>query len=272
MKTTLKITLASVLLIAISCPVNAQDKRIGEVIILGRTALNQDVKPEAFRASMREIIAAWNKGESRTSLRLFQADRGKLKGEFLLACVAAKIADRETLPPGNPFSVTVQSKAGAASQRPSDFLVNSDAYTEYRLIGAEKFKFRPLNGILGIHKIQVKKDRAADFEKLVTEKLHPAVGQLFTDMQLLYYKAVAGEQTGSYILIFNMESVTARERYWPTGQDETEAVKKGFRPHNDLAAELGTYLVEGSFLAPGGGGDSAAAFWESKEWTDFVGL
>jgi len=41
---------------------------------------------------------------------------------------------------------------------------------------------------------------------------------------------------------------------------------------NDLAAELGTYLVEGSFLAPGGGGDSAAAYWESKEWTDFVGL
>jgi len=212
MKTTLKIILTSVVLISISCMANAQDERIGEVIVLGRTALKQDVKPEAFQGSIMEIIAAWNKGGSRTSLRLFRADRGKRKGEFLLACVAPKAADRETLRPGSPFSIKVQSKYGSSSQRPSDFLVNPDAYTEYRLIGAEKFKPRPLNGILGIHNIKVKKDRAADFEKLVAEKLHPAVGQLFPDMQLLYYKAVAGEQAGSYILIFNMESVAAREK------------------------------------------------------------
>ena len=99
------------------------------------------------------------------------------------------------------------------------------------------------------------------------EKLHPAVGQLLPDMQLLYYKAVAGENAGSYITIFAIESVAARDKYWPSGAPETELLKQAFRPLNGLAAELGSYLVEGSYLEPKGG---AAAYFESHEWTDFI--
>ena len=36
----------------------------------------------------------------------------------------------------------------------------------------------------------------------------------------------------------------------------------------ELAKELGAYLVPGSYLEPESGG--AAAYWESKEWTDYV--
>jgi len=37
-----------------------------------------------------------------------------------------------------------------------------------------------------------------------------------------------------------------------------------------LGKELGNYLVEGSYLEPSSGG--AAAFFESKEWTDFIDM
>ena len=111
----------------------------------------------------------------------------------------------------------------------ADFLSNPNAYTEYSLIGAENFKSLPVAGILGIHYIKVKPERSAEFEKLVIEKLHPAVGQLFPDMQLLYYKAVAGDNKGEYITIFTIESTAARDKYWPSGAPETEVLKKGFR-------------------------------------------
>jgi len=157
-----------------------------------------------------------------------------------------------------------------SSKRTSDFLDNTHVYTEYRLIGANKFTSLPVVDILGIHYIKVKKERSAEFEKFVIEKLHPAVGQVLPDMHLLYYKATAGDHVGTYITIFAITSVAARDKYWPAGAPETKILKDAFGPHQGLAKELGKYLVEGSYLEPSSGG--AAAYFESKEWTDFIDM
>ncbi len=69
-------------------------------------------------------------------------------------------------------------------------------------------------------------------------------------MNLLYYKAVAGDDKGSYITIYAIESVSARERFWPTGGKEQDIVKQLFEPHKELALELSSYLVEDSYLGP----------------------
>lgn len=175
-----------------------------------------------------------NKGE-KGSIHLFKADRGDRNGDFVLA--------------------TTQSGK------------KIDGSTEYRLIGAEKLPPPRTIGILGVHYIKVKPERSKDFEKFVVEKLHPAVGQILPDMQLLYYKAIAGENVGTYITIFAIESTDARHKYWPAGAPETEILKKAFQPFTKLATELSTYLVNGSYLEPGSG---AAAIYESKEWTDFI--
>jgi hypothetical protein len=172
------------------------------------------------------------------------------------------------LPEGSPFDESLNSTTNTESKNLADFLKNPRAYTEYQLIGAENFKSLPVAGILGIHYIKVKPERSADFEKFVVDKLHPAVGKLFPDMQLLYYKAVAGDNKGDYITIFTIESVAARDKYWPAGAPETEVLKKGFLPLKGLAVQLGDYLVEGSYLKPESGG--AAAYFESIKWTDFV--
>ena len=269
MNNELKTILFLFALIATAEMVNAQGMKMGEVIMVSNSKLNKDVKPEEFMDWInKEIAPSWNKKYPGVGMHLFHADRGDQKGKFLLVSGAARVADRETLPPGSPFTEKVISVSNDASKKPGDFLYTPDSYTEYRLIGAQKFKSLPAAGILGIHYIKVKPERSKEFEKFVIEKLHPAVGQLFPDMQLLYYKAVAGENAGEYITIFTIESVAARDKYWPAGAPETEILKKAFFPLKELALQLSSYLVEDSYLKPESGG--AAAYFESTRWTDFV--
>ena len=243
-----------------------QGIKIGEVLILSHPDLNSNTKPEAFQAfTTQEILPVLNKQGQGTSYHLFKADRGKQKGQFLLAGTAETINDPRGTFVKSPFNAISSSNGGKSL---GDFVTNAETFTEYHLIGWEKIKSLPNAGILGIHSIQVKKERSKDFEKFVVDKLHPAVSQLFPDMQLLFYKAVAGENIGSYITIFTIDSPAARDKYWPGGTAETEILKKTFKPLEGLAKELGGYLVEGSYLEPSSGG--AAAYWESKVWTDFV--
>jgi hypothetical protein len=274
----LKTILLLLTLITLSGMANAQGMKIGEVIMVSNSTLKKDVKPEAFQNWVnKEIAPAWNKKYPGTGMHLFRADRGDRKEEFLLVSGAARVADRETLPLGSPFAEKVIT-TNASSKKSSDFLNNPGAYTEYRLIGADKLKSLPVAGILGIHYIKVKPERSKEFEKFVNEKLHPAVGQLFPDMQLLYYKAVAGDpdpsltqdyrDAGEYITIFTIESEASRDKYWPAGAPETEILKKTFLPLKELALELGTYLVDDSYLKTESGG--AAAYFESTRWTDFI--
>jgi hypothetical protein len=246
--------------------ISAQGIRIGEVIMLSTSPLKTGITPGALQTYINDLTPSWNKHQ-RVNIYALMADRGDRKGEVLLTCIARKKSDRNSLGTGSPFTDKHISSPNTPVKI-SDFLSDPGAYTEYRLIGADKMKSLPVTGMLGIHYLKVKPDRADEFEKLVIEKLHPAVGQLLPDMQLLYYKAVTGENRGSYITIFTIESVAARERFWPTGGPEQDIVRQVFYPLKALAEELGSYLVEGSYLAPESGG--GAAYWESREWTDFV--
>jgi hypothetical protein len=80
---------------------------------------------------------------------------------------------------------------------------------------------------------------------------------------------VRGEDIGGYVLVFAIATAADRERYWPTGQPETDAVRAAFRPMAAIASDLRSYLVDGSYLTAEG---AAAPVFESLEWTDFVNV
>lgn len=237
----------------------AQKVQVGEVMMIGTSEWKKN--PEGIKPSFKKT------GETKTTVHLLRADRGDHNGDFLLVCSVPKVVDRSALPGGNPFTDAVISFGKSKNTKPSTFIAKPGAYSEYRLVGADKFTSLPEVSLLGIHYIKVKPDRAEDFEKFVVEKLHPAVGHVLADMQLLYYKAVAGDNTGSYITIFTITSHAAREKYWPGGKPETEILKQAFLPLRGLGRELQPYLVENSYLEETGG---AAAYFESKEWTDYL--
>lgn len=256
-------------LICLSGMANSQGMKMAEVIMINSAGLKKEANPDSFRDWMKkEIIPSFNKKYPAASMHLFHADRGDKKGEWLLVTSTASVLARKTLPIGSPFADEVITADGAA-RKAAVFLNNPGAYTGYQLVGAGNFKTLPVAGILGIHYIRVKPDRSKEFEKFVIEKLNPAVGRLLPDMQLLYYKAIEGDtDPGKYITIFTIESVAARDKYWPAGAPETEVLKKAFLPLKQLALELEAFLVEDSYLKPESGG--AAAYFESVRWTDYL--
>lgn len=255
MKTILYIVVA----ILAACPtLSAQPAglEVGQVLIVNYPTV-KDGSDKAFRSLFAEVTTSWAKGQPGVGVAHFVADRGKDNGGHMLVCSIRSIADRTKFPAGTPFS---GSKSFAVITNPS-------SYTEYHLIGADQVASLPVAGILGMHYINVKPTRKAEFEKFVVDKLHPSVSRLFPDMQMLYYKAVAGENMGTYLTIWTIRSTAARDKYWPAGKPETDLLKNGYKDVTLLGKELEYYLVEGSYLESGKG---AAAIFESKEWTDYV--
>jgi hypothetical protein len=171
-----------------------------------------------------------------TTGTVFQADRGGRKGQFL---------------------VVTTSPAAGANER--------SGASEYRLLSPEATGTPPDVDVLGIHYIKVRPERAAAFEQFVGRTLHPAVANLRPDLRLLYYKAVAGLDTGSYIALFALTR-ESRDKYWPGGSDSDD-LREAFKPVQPLTIELSKYLVEGSALTDP---RFAAAVFESRTWTDFV--
>jgi hypothetical protein len=229
---------------------------VGQVLIVNSSPV-KTADPEAYKNMFKESSSGWAKGQLGIAYAHFVADRGKNNKQSVAVTSIKTIEIRKSFPGGSPF---VGPKGFAVLMTPSSF-------TEYHLVGPKTVVSLPLAGILGFHFIKVKPQRADDFERFVSEKLNPVVSQLFPDMQMLYYKAVAGENIGNYITVWTIKSAAARDKYWPAGKPETAALKAGYAKLGPLATELETYLVDGSYLERGKG---AAAIFESKDWTDYV--
>jgi len=169
---------------------------------------------------------------------VFQADRGGRKGQYLVVTTRA-------------VKTGSTSAAGGASV--------------YQLLGPATVGTLPDVDVLGIHYVKVRPERAAAFEQFVARTLHPAVANLRPDLRILYYKAVAGPEAGSYIALFALTR-ESRDKYWPGGSDSDD-LRTALKPVQPLTQELSTYFVEGSALTDP---KFAAAVFESRTWTDFV--
>jgi len=267
-----KTTFAFITLLFTGLVALGQGIPLGETIFVSTSPLKKNIDPEVFEKYMlTELIPAWNRNSAGITMYLLKADRGDRNGAYLTICVASDIEAGKQLSKGSPFGdKAVAMVAGDLSKQPSAFLEDPDAYTEYQLQGGNRITTLPSVEILGIHYMKVKPEKKKDYENLVTQRLHPTVGNLVHDMNLLYYKTIDGQAKDTFITIYAIESIAARERFWPTGGQEQDIVKQLFGPYKDLAEELGTCLVEDSYLKPESGG--GAAIFESLEWTDFVVL
>ena len=216
--------LPAALAIALGVPTSAQEGvTLGDVLVFRVFANEPPATPGAY---------------------VFKADRGRVKGQYLL------LAPSE-LRPG---------LAGAA---------------EYRLLSPAKVGPRPPVDVLGMHWVHVRPDRREAFERFVDEKAHPAVANLRPDLRILYYKPVGGvsgydfstaAEGGYYLAIFAL-TTASRDKYWPGGSDSDD-LRAAFSPAvTGLRTELSSYLVEGSYAADP---KLAAAVFESRQWTDFV--
>jgi len=250
--------------------VHAQTLPLGEVLVVNVPDLKPDADLKAFEAYVQTQVApAWKKSAPGMELHLVRADRGSRKGQYMLVWTTDTLSRRKAYASttgGSPFTQELRAKVGDVRAGFRPFVNSGGQYHEYHLVGSGAVGTLPDVEILGMHYTKVRADRRAAFERLVADKIHPAVGNLRPDLRLLYYKSVRGSDEGDYVAVFALTSAS-RDKYWPKGADSDE-LRAAFSPAVRAAGkELRPYLVEGSYADDE---KLAAAIYESREWTDFV--
>ena len=248
----------------------AQRMKLGEVLVVNVPDLRPDADATAFEQHVLTRAApAWRQAAPGMELHLARADRGRRKGQYMLVWTAAT---RNTwkgyasTSGASPFAQRLRAKTGDFLSGLRPFIASDGQFQEYHLVLSETVGELPEVEILGIHYTKVRRDRQEAFDAFVAEKIHPAVANLRPDLRVLYYKAVRGAHEGDYLAVFAL-TAASRDKYWPGGAD-SDALRAVFSPAiRELAKELSTYLVEGSYAADP---KLAAAVYESREWTDYV--
>jgi hypothetical protein len=248
----------------------AQRMKLGEVLVVHVPDLKPDADMQAFeRYVLREVAPAWKKAAPGMELHLVRADRGRRKGQYMLAWTTDtqnRWKAYASASGASPFARALHAKVGDFHAGFQPFVNGGGQYHEYHLIGPDKTGTLPDVEILGIHYTKARPERRAAFETFIAEKVHPAVANLRPDIGVLYYKSVRGPDEGDYLAVFAL-TTASRDKYWPGGSD-SDALRAAFSPAiRELAKELSAYLVEGSYAADP---KLAAAVYESREWTDFV--
>lgn len=255
---------------ALSTADSAERMQLGEVLVVNVPDLRPDADSSAFERYVNTKVApAWRASAPGMDLHLVRADRGSRKGQYMLVWTTDTIARRQgyaSTTGRSPFTQDVRDKVGDFRPGFQPFVKSGGEYHEYHLVAPDRAGPLPGIEILGIHYIQVRPERRADFERFVADTLHPSVANLRPDLRLLYYKSVRGPNEGEYIAVFAL-TTASRDKYWPGGSDSDE-LRAAFSPDvRALASELSTYLVDGSYAADP---KLAGAVYESREWTDFV--
>lgn len=255
-----------------AAPALAQSVQLGEVLVVNTPFIKPGIDTRAFEQDvLTRVMPAWKGLGKNTEAHFFRADRGQGVGRYwqVWSFRTAKVR-QASLPAGGAsgFSEAMLQKLGPATRLPADAIVAGGGYTDFELIGAGKVKKLPKVELLGVHYIQIIPEKRDAFEQFVQDKLHPALINRIPGMDLLYYKGVRGDLAGRYLLVFAIKTDADRARYWPTGSSETQTLKDQFAPLNDLARELETYQVEGTYLPASSG--AAASIFESLKWTDFA--
>jgi len=211
-------------------------RALGVALLIGSVSLSVQA-PKMKLDELLRLTPSTTASGSAAAGHWFQADRGSRKGQYLHVSTGA-VADAPA--------------TGAAT-------------SEYQLVGPSTAGALPDVDVLGIHYLKVRPDRRDAFDTFVARRLNPAVASLRPDLRLLYYKAVRGPDTGSYITIFALTR-ESRDKYWPGGAD-SDVLRAAFAPVKTHTKELLTYLVDGSALTDE---KFAAAVYESRDWSDFV--
>lgn len=230
---------AAVVLSLLASSAEAQAIKLTPQIGLG--TLEQSTADSAYESRTLTQINGLKAGSMGNEWFLLRKDRGPHSGRYAaLTTVPAGPSRHMMLFPGTFPSIV-----------------------SYQLLGADKLGPLPTVDVLGVHYVKVDPAKAAGFEKFVTDKLNPAVGNLRPDLRFLYYKS-ATPGPGQYILIIAITKAS-RDKYWPNGAD-SEDLKTAFTPAvRALGTELEQYQVAGTW-----GVNMAAQVYEAKEWADWV--
>lgn len=101
--------------------------------------------------------------------------------------------------------------------------------------------------VFGMHMIGLRPGvKGEDFEKFFREKVLPV--PIFSGWKWYLLKGDRGDREGKYVVMVEIESVEARNRYAPTPDGSTDEAKKFMEDHKEAFASM---LTEWEKLASG---------------------
>jgi hypothetical protein len=79
--------------------------------------------------------------------------------------------------------------------------------------------------LLGIHYISLKDGvKPEDFERFVVEEWNPVARDLLPGIDWMILKGERNARDGEYLAVFDAQSVSVRDRYWPSPEENSEAL------------------------------------------------
>jgi hypothetical protein len=97
--------------------------------------------------------------------------------------------------------------------------------------------------VFGMHMIALKPGvKEEDFEKFVVEAVYPIYGAL-PDVDAYLLKGDRGDREGKYLVVFEFESVEARDRTFPSSGEMSEEMRRFVEAYAALAEKWATFAT-----------------------------
>lgn len=96
--------------------------------------------------------------------------------------------------------------------------------------------------VFGLHEVELPPDvTSEEYEQLFGKELVSLATYPGWNVYLL--KGDRGERAGKFLLLFEIESVDARDRYYPGPEEESEEARRFWEQHPEAAAVLEKYTA-----------------------------
>jgi hypothetical protein len=91
--------------------------------------------------------------------------------------------------------------------------------------------------VFGMHEIELRPDvKPEEYEQFFTQEI--AHLPVFPGWKAYLLKADRGERAGKYLLMYEVESVETRDRYFPRPDEQSEEVQRFLEQHSEVAAAM----------------------------------
>jgi hypothetical protein len=120
--------------------------------------------------------------------------------------------------------------------------------------GSSKTRRSIMAKVFGLHEIELRPGVAPEeYEQFFAKEI--AGLPIFPGWKTYLLRADRGERDGKYLLMWEIESVEARDRYFPAPDEQSEAAQRFFEQHPELTTAM----------------EKSSAFeTEPHKWSDYI--
>ncbi|MDW3648386.1 MAG: hypothetical protein R8P61_15075 [Bacteroidia bacterium] len=223
--------IATVLVLGLSA--SALFAQIPEVISMRDVGVKEGADTEMLEKMSKHGAKQLAEKSEGMFFALLMGNRGQRKGKYMHSYAFATKEQRDHYFPkeGADAPQHTQDLFNSISfpgdQNPNSFLEGGELYTDYVILGYDQMEAPKGGAVVSIHLLEVAEGKEAEFEKMVTESIHPLWQKNIEGMYIYVLKGDRGARKGKYIQMMMFDSMERRDAYFPVeGEGFSEELAK----------------------------------------------